>query len=261
MKKVILILLFFYANFSFGNMQVFLKPGIDFYSDKIGYNGEFGLQADLNPLLFFVPSGFFAGFTVGIFGSSLSNFYFLGENLNLNIGYHFNIAKNFTISPYLSGGGGHIDFWEEPKHADKWLLSIAPSIEFQILLNDNFSVGIDSGYRFFTLDIGNGGVLTTSLRFTYLFSDPQNHSKKTNSNQMNLQTNSSTIINLVKKPIRKYPAAEIQQMTVSEITALAKWAIQENESEYAKLLVKEGLVKEPDNPELLSILTNLMNKK
>jgi hypothetical protein len=270
MKKILLAFLcFLCANLSFGNVQLFVKPGANFYGDSIGYQVQLGAQANLNSLLSFVPTGLFGGVTIGMLGASLSNFSLLGESATLGLGYRFPITKIFIISPCFSAGGGHMGFRKDPFFAEKWFLSFMTSVEFEILLNKNFSLGMDVGYNFFTLDVYNGGLFNLSLKLSYLFSGSSDNITKDNETniqtntikEISMETNSSVIINLVKKPTRKYPAAEIQQMTVSEITALAKWAMQENESEHAKLLVKEGLVKEPDNNELLSLLTKLMTDK
>ncbi len=56
---------------------------------------------------------------------------------------------------------------------------------------------------------------------------------------------------------RKYSYSEIQKMPVEEILSNARAAVTARDYEYARLLVREGLLKEPENPALLRIFTQL----
>lgn len=61
-------------------------------------------------------------------------------------------------------------------------------------------------------------------------------------------------------PLKRYTLSEIQKLPVTEIILTAEAAMERNDRDYAQLLVREGLVKEPDNTRLLELLSRLISR-
>ncbi len=225
--------------------EIFLKPAVEVFSDGTGFSAVLGADWGEN-------SGWFAGAQTGMLTGGLNAFSLLGISLEGRAGFRLEFGPHWRLGPVVMAGGGYAWFTSGPLSTERFFLTVTPALEIDFRPAGPFGICAVAGYRYFLVDVYQGGVWHAGVRFSYRF-------------ESTLETPpAGSVTNLPprepdkKKPLDRYSVAEIRKLPIRTIVETARQAIQENDREYARSLVKEGLVREPDNRDLLGLFSELL---
>lgn len=227
------------------------RPGIILYSDGFGMNAGLGFNTDVQSFIPGFPAGFMAGADVQFSwtGTALSNLSMMNIHAAAEIGYDvlkgiFHEKNGYALTPYCKTGLGLNTLGNQYTNAVRFGFLLTPGLRFEIPLGSRFLAGLDFGYRMLFFDLLTNSFsiqnAVISVSMTFLLNAPETKI-----------TGETT----VKKRLKRN---EIQKLETPEIVRLAREARDSNAVDYARELVKEGLLKEPDNTELLTLFSELM---
>jgi len=170
-RKDILFLLLslFITTFVYGRADFYVRSGLDFYSDAVGYHADVGLRTDLRSYWKSSPDGIFLG--TGMFmdmGNSF-DYSFINPNLVLTGEYDIRITNtDFHCIPGIAAGIGIIDFYHGGNNIRSWGCLTVPSLKLEWVLSHSFSIGLETSYRYFLFNVSGLSCATASLCFSYL---------------------------------------------------------------------------------------------
>jgi outer membrane protein OmpA-like peptidoglycan-associated protein len=166
LKKMLFLLIFIPVCYTYGGLKLTLMPGVDIYSDNIGYSVGLGVYYNFIPNVQTGINLFYSGVS-----SDSVSFFTLGGGLFT--GYNFNIFKMISITPGITLGGGYIRLTGASTNMDRFGFLVVPSLNAEYMLTKNLGVGVELGYKMLLISLPvflyNISSFNASLSLSYTF--------------------------------------------------------------------------------------------
>lgn len=251
-----------FITLSHSFMEIHLTPGINWFGDGIGYNGMLYFQTDLRTILPGSSDRVLMG-AAALFSYAHDDRYNLtvaGMNGALLLGYDiFGRFGPIRLTPLCAFGYGYNNFQNSGTNAGLWGPFIMPLLRAEFPINNFLTIGVDCGFQALFVDMPGYPLvmmnISTSLSIGILLWNTLPPASEQSTAPAPKPAPAET-----KKITETKTLDQIMKMPVPEIVNLSKTALSEGNTNYAKTLIREGLVKEPDNSELLELFKRLINK-
>ncbi|NPV00302.1 MAG: hypothetical protein HPY53_02865 [Brevinematales bacterium] len=155
-------------NVGYAKWDVYLKPGLGFFGDAVGYNIRLGARADVDQIFYNgvrTVENVIVGAGVFINGAGTAKASMFNMGLGLDAGYRFEIPfqgfPRLSIVPVVSFGMAYGVLSDTLYgSSQKMGVFVTPGVEVTLLLANPLQLGLDFGY---TIYFYNTTVTTMSL--------------------------------------------------------------------------------------------------
>lgn len=170
-KKILFLLVLIPSSFIFSSLKFNLKPGLDLYSDNIGYSAGLGIYYN------FIPN-IQTGVDLIFSGQFSSNVSFFTVGGGVNTGYTVNLSDTFSMTPSITLGTEFIQFTGSYSNISRFGFLILPGVSAEYAFTGNISAGLSLGYRMLLISLPvylyNISAFNISLSLSYTFESEQN---------------------------------------------------------------------------------------